>query len=27
VGAVVGLFLGRRIADAPGRIEAPEDAE
>lgn len=27
VAAVVGLFLGRRIADTPGRIEAPEDAE
>lgn len=27
VGALVGLFVGRRIADTPGRIEAPEDAE
>jgi CrcB protein len=26
-GAVVGLFLGRRLADAPGRIEPAEDAE
>jgi CrcB protein len=26
-GAVVGLFIGRRIADRPGEIELPEDAE
>lgn len=26
-GAIAGLFLGRRIADRPGRIELPEDAE
>ncbi|MDQ7876750.1 CrcB family protein [Microbacterium sp. QXD-8] len=26
-GALAGLFLGRRIADRPGRIELPEDAE
>lgn len=26
-GAIVGLFAGRRIADRPGPIEAPEDAE
>ncbi|MBW9109727.1 CrcB family protein [Microbacterium trichothecenolyticum] len=26
-GAVVGLFIGRRIADRPGEIEYPEDAE
>ncbi|MCP2638500.1 CrcB family protein [Microbacterium sp. HD4P20] len=25
-GAIVGLFIGRRIADRPGEIEAPEDA-
>ncbi len=27
VGAVVGLYIGRRIADVPGEIEPPEDAE
>lgn len=27
IGALVGLLLGRRIADAPGRIELPEDVE
>lgn len=27
LGAVVGLFVGRRIADRPGEIEPPEDAE
>jgi len=26
-GAIVGLFIGRRIADRPGEIEYPEDAE
>jgi CrcB protein len=26
-GAVVGLFIGRRVADRPGEIELPEDAE
>lgn len=26
-GAVVGLFIGRRIADVPGEIEPLEDAE
>lgn len=26
-GAVVGLFIGRRIADVPGEIEPIEDAE
>ena len=25
-GAIVGLFIGRRIAGRPGEIEAPEDA-
>jgi CrcB protein len=25
-GAIVGLFIGRRIADRPGEIEPPEDA-
>lgn len=25
-GAIVGLFVGRRIADRPGEIEPPEDA-
>ena len=25
-GAIVGLFIGRRIADVPGEIEPPEDA-
>lgn len=27
VGAVLGLFVGRRIADVPGEIEPPEAAE
>ena len=27
LGAIVGLFTGRRIADRPGEIELPEDAE
>jgi CrcB protein len=27
VAAVVGLFVGRRIADVPGEIEPPESAE
>ena len=27
LGAVVGLFIGRRIADVPGEIEPIEDAE
>lgn len=27
IGAIVGLFIGRRIADRPGEIELPEDAE
>lgn len=27
IGAVAGLFIGRRIADVPGEIEPPEDAE
>ncbi|GAA1978177.1 CrcB family protein [Microbacterium pumilum] len=27
VGGIVGLFIGRRIADEPGRIESPESAE
>ncbi|WP_109211931.1 MULTISPECIES: CrcB family protein [Microbacterium] len=27
VGAIVGLFVGRRLADRPGEIELPEDAE
>ena len=26
-GALAGLFLGRRIADRPGSVEFPEDAE
>lgn len=26
-GAVIGLFVGRRIADVPGEIEPPEAAE
>lgn len=26
-GALAGLFIGRRIADVPGRVELPEDAE
>lgn len=26
-GAVAGLYLGRRIADRPGEVEPPEDAE
>lgn len=26
VGAVAGLFIGRRLADVPGEIEPPEDA-
>lgn len=26
-GAIAGLFAGRRIADRPGEIELPEDAE
>jgi CrcB protein len=26
-GAVAGLFIGRRIADVPGEIEPPEQAE
>jgi CrcB protein len=27
VGALAGLFVGRRIADRPGVVEFPEDAE
>jgi CrcB protein len=27
LGAVIGLFIGRRIADVPGEIEPPESAE
>ena len=27
LGAIVGLFIGRRIADVPGEIEPPESAE
>ncbi|GAA5201299.1 CrcB family protein [Microbacterium jejuense] len=27
VGALIGLFIGRRIADVPGEIEPIEDAE
>jgi CrcB protein len=27
IGAVIGLFIGRRIADVPGEIEPPESAE
>lgn len=27
VGATAGLFIGRRIADTPGQVELPEDAE
>lgn len=27
VAALIGLFFGRRIADRPGEIELPEDAE
>jgi fluoride exporter len=27
VGAAAGLFLGRRLVDAPGEVERPEDAE
>lgn len=27
VAALAGLFVGRRIADRPGEIELPEDAE
>jgi CrcB protein len=27
LGAIIGLFIGRRIADRPGEIELPEDAE
>ncbi|GAA1954485.1 CrcB family protein [Microbacterium deminutum] len=27
LGAIIGLFVGRRIADVPGEIEPPESAE